>query len=73
MDTYAMLSKKCLASQSTVAQPTQGMERITLSYIKNISETSNTILQPYSITVAQKPMKDLQNILSKSKYKQVTT
>ena len=43
------------------------MKRITLPYIRNNSETTNRLLQPHGITVAHKPTKALQNILSKAK------
>ena len=43
------------------------MKRITLPYIRNISETTNRLLQPHSITVAHKPTKTLQKILSNPK------
>lgn len=43
------------------------MKRITLSNIKNISETTNRLPQPHGISVAYKPTKTLHNILSKQK------
>jgi len=58
--------KKCLTTQAT-AEPTQAMKRLTLPYIKNISQPTNRLLQPHSITIAHKTTKALQNILSKSK------
>ena len=43
------------------------MKRITLPYIRNILETTNKLLQPHGITVAHKPTKTLQKILSNPK------
>ena len=43
------------------------MKRITLPFIRNILETTNRLLQPHGITVAHKPTKTLQKILSNPK------
>ena len=59
--------KKCLTTQPTTAKPTETMKRITLPYIRNISETTKRLLQPHGITAAHKPTKTLQKILSNPK------
>lgn len=61
MDTHESLSNPLHFIKSTTAQPNQGIKRLTLPYM-NISETTNTRLQSYSITIAFKSSKALQNV-----------
>lgn len=56
---------KCLTAQFIIAQPTQTMRRIIFPYIKNISETTNRLLEALSIIAAYKPTKVNQNTSSK--------